>query len=253
MNIFFTAVNNPDEVKKMKKHLFFVLTSGLILAIIITNALTFVENGLALDKLRNNVLRLHVLANSDSDYDQEMKLKVRDALLESGILSGAADLDEAEEIAEHKLRDIEVLAELTLEEYGCNQTVHASLTDMDFDDRQYGDMTMPKGRYKALRVVIGEGKGHNWWCVMYPPLCLPAAENVKNDKAAEVSFFNEKEQDILEKPQKYKVRFAIWDTICSFADNDEKKTAKYIVRPDDILAAAKGERDGQRKQDSTGR
>ena len=99
----------------MKKQLFFVLTSGLIFAILISNAFSFIESALALDKLRGSVLRLHILANSDSDYDQQMKLKVRDALLESGILSGAADLDEAEDIAEKRLRDIETLAELTLE------------------------------------------------------------------------------------------------------------------------------------------
>ena len=70
---------------------------------------------------------------------------------------------------------------------------------------------MPGGEYSALRILIGEGEGHNWWCVMYPPLCLPAACEVKTDKKAEKEYFDEEEQDILEKPKKYKVRFAIWD------------------------------------------
>ena len=195
----------------MKKHIWFVLTSGLILAILISNAASVVKSGLALDRLRGSVLRLHILANSDSEYDQDMKLKVRDALLESGILSGAADLNEAEETAENRLRDIETLAELTLEDHGCNYTVKASLEEAEFDNREYGDMTMPKGKYKALRVVIGKGEGRNWWCVMYPPLCLPAACEVKTDEKAEKEYFDEEEQDILEKPKKYKVRFAIWD------------------------------------------
>lgn len=207
----------------MKKHLFFVLTSGLIFAILISNAFSFIESGLALDKLRGSVLRLHILANSDSDYDQQMKLKVRDALLESGILSGAADLDEAEDIAEKRLRDIETLAELTLEENGCNYSVKASLTDMDFDERQYGEMTMPKGKYKALRVEIGKAEGHNWWCVMYPPLCIPAACEVETDEETEECFFDEKERDILEKPQKYKVRSALWDELKKLTDKIKKE------------------------------
>ena len=78
-------------------------------------------------------------------------------------------------------------------------------------DRQ--ELTMPKGNYKALRVEIGEAKGHNWWCVMYPPLCIPAACEVETDEDTVECFFDEKEQDILEKPKKYKVRSAIWDEL----------------------------------------
>ena len=210
----------------MKKHLFFILTSGLILAILISNAASFIESGIALDKLRGSVLRLHILANSDSEFDQRMKIKVRDAILESGMLSGADDLDEAAELAEKRLEDIEILSELTLEEYGCNYNVRASLTDMDFDERQYGEMTMPKGNYKALRVEIGEAKGHNWWCVMYPPLCIPAACEVETDEDTVECFFDEKEQDILEKPKKYKVRSAIWDELKKLKKKVKKEEKK---------------------------
>ena len=105
----------------------------------------------------------------------------------------------------------------------------AEVTDVDFDERVYGDITMPAGEYRALRVKIGSAQGHNWWCVMYPPLCLPAAcektaeteevnseaESVTDDKAAEEESFDEKELDILKKPKKYKLKFALWDKIKS--------------------------------------
>lgn len=209
----------------MRRHRGAVLTWGMIFAIIISNAGKLISDGLSLDKLRSSVLRLHILANSDSDYDQEMKLKVRDAIIESGILRGASDMEEAERLTESRLSDIETLAELTLEEHGCDLPVHASLAYMDFDEREYGDITMPSGNYKALRIEIGKAQGHNWWCVMYPPLCLPAACEVTDDEETEAAFFDVKERDILEKPQKYRVRFAIWDKL---KEVREKKSSKRL-------------------------
>ena len=210
----------------MRKHRGMILTWGLIIAILISNAGKLISDGLSLDQLRSNVLRLHILANSDSEYDQDMKLKVRDAILESGILRGASDMEEAERITRKKLDDIETLAELTLEEYGCDMPVRASLAYIDFDEREYGDMTMPAGNYRALRIEIGKAEGHNWWCVMYPPLCLPAASEVEGDKETEEAFFSEKEKDILEKPQKYRVRFAIWDKLTEIRKGKQPEPEK---------------------------
>ena len=212
----------------MRRHWSAVLTWGMILAIIISNAGKFVSDGLSLDGLRSSVLRLHILANSDSEYDQKMKLKVRDAILESGILRGATDMEEAERLAESRLEDIETLAEMTLEDNGCYLPVHASLAYMDFDEREYGDITMPSGNYKALRIEIGRAQGHNWWCVMYPPLCLPAACDVTDDEETEEAFFDRKERDILEKPQKYRVRFAIWDKMKELRKDKESGSGKEL-------------------------
>lgn len=230
-----------SEVMRMKRHWSAVLIWGMILAIIISNAGKFVSDGLSLDGLRSSVLRLHILANSDSDYDQKMKLKVRDAILESGILRGASDMDEAERLTESRLEDIETLAEMTLEDNGCYLSVHASLAYMDFDEREYGDITMPSGNYKALRIEIGKAQGHNWWCVMYPPLCLPAACNVTDDEETEAAFFDEKERDILEKPQKYRVRFAIWDKI------KELKKDKKSDSEKEVSDTQQGEENGAKK------
>lgn len=215
----------------MRKPSWYIMAAGLFLAILISNLSSFISDGQKLDELRGSVLRLHILANSDSDRDQCLKLKVRDKLLGSDLFGGAADLAEAEETAAKKLRQIEHIAENVLLESGCRYRVSAELTDADFDERVYGDITMPSGKYRALRIKIGKGEGHNWWCVMYPPLCLPAAceiggeqpsvqADVAEDKAAEEEHFDDKELDMLRKPQKYKVRFAIWDKIKSVFSDD---------------------------------
>lgn len=200
----------------MKKNIIFF--GGLVLAVIISNIGSFVRDGQALDELRGSVLRLHILAESDSEYDQNLKIKVRDKLLESDIFSGAKSLEEAEKLAEEKLPEIIDIAEQTLMENGCDIPVTAELTYMDFDERVYGNITMPSGNYRALRIKIGSAKGHNWWCVMYPPLCIPSACEIEENEDAEEVFFTEKEIDIMNKPKKYKVRFAIWDKLKSIFD-----------------------------------
>lgn len=200
----------------MKKNI--ILFGGLVLAVIISNIGSFISDGQALDELRGSVLRLHILAESDSEYDQNLKIKVRDRLLESDIFSGAESLEEAEKLAEDRLPEIIDIAERTLRENGCYVPVTAELTDMDFDERVYGNITMPSGNYRALRIKIGSARGHNWWCVMYPPLCIPSACEVEENEDAEEVFFTEKEIDIMNRPEKYKVRFAIWDKLKSIFD-----------------------------------
>ncbi len=197
----------------MKKKTEIILAAGLLLAILMTNSITFIRDGRRLEQLRGSVLRLHILAESDSERDQQLKLKVRDALLTSGVLDGADDLKSAENIASAKLPEIERIAEDTLRENGCSLPVSAELADVEFDERTYGDITMPAGEYRALRVKIGSAQGHNWWCVMYPPLCLPAACEVTDDKKKECELFDDDELDIMYHPEKYEVRFAIWDKI----------------------------------------
>lgn len=195
-----------------------IFAAGLVLTILISNTVGFVRDGLALDRLRGSVLRLHILAESDSDRDQTLKLRVRDALLESGILDGADSLAEAETIAADRLPDIERIAETVLRANGCDLPVEAELADTEFDVRTYGDITMPAGTYRALRVKIGSAQGHNWWCVMYPSLCVPAACEVTDDRQTELERFDDEELDIMYEPEKYEVRFAIWDKIKELAE-----------------------------------
>lgn len=135
--------------------------------------------------VRQNTLRLHIIANSDSAEDQQHKLLVRDALLQeySALLSGS-DAEQAARFAEFLRDDITLTARKALQAAGDLNNVAVSVTDMYFDTRTYEDgVTLPAGTYTALRVVIGAGKGKNWWCVMYPPLCIPVATE---KQAAEV-------------------------------------------------------------------
>lgn len=204
----------------MKKFTSAILACGLLTAILINNVCGFIRDGAALEHLRSSVLRLHILADSDSDGDQWLKLKVRDAVIESGILDGCTSLSDAQATAGANLDRIEHIAEDTLRQYGCTKPVKACLTDMHFTERVYGELTMPAGDYKALRILIGNAQGHNWWCVMYPPLCLPAACDVVDDEETAEEIFTEKENDILYQPGKYRVRFAIWDKLCELTSDD---------------------------------
>ena len=139
----------------MRKKHELIFAAGLILAILISNTVGIIRDGRRLDRLRGSVLRLHILAESDGDRDQQLKLYVRDALLESGILGEADSLAEAESIAAERLPDIERIAETVLRANGCELPVEAELADTEFDVRTYGDITMPAGTYRALRVKIG--------------------------------------------------------------------------------------------------
>ena len=183
-----------------------ILLTGLIGSIIFSNFAGFEKK---LDKIEHEVLRMHILANSDTEYDQNLKLKVRDKLLENSdeIFGGCENLEEMKIRANEKLDEINDIVLDVIHANGYNYTVQAQLVNMEFDAREYGDITMPAGKYDALRVTIGEAEGHNWWCVMYPPLCIPAAEKVESDEQAAEDYFEAEELDIMKNPDKYEVRF----------------------------------------------
>ncbi len=127
--------------------------------------------------VRENVVRLHILAHSDSAEDQALKLKVRDAVTAAGagLLDGVTTRTQAEERLREALPMLTETAQAQVTASGYTYPVTAELTDMVFMTREYGDVTFPAGRYHTVRFTIGEGAGRNWWCVMYPPLCVSAA------------------------------------------------------------------------------
>lgn len=159
------------------------------------------------DDIRNSVLRLHILANSDSESDQELKLKVRDAVLlkSDEIFSDCKTREEALAAAEKSIELLTACAEKTVNDNGYSYPVSVAVENVWFEPRKYDGFTLPAGEYEALRVIIGNGEGHNWWCVMFPAVCIPAAE--KRDKISSV--LNESETDIVEHPGKYRARFKI--------------------------------------------
>ena len=127
--------------------------------------------------LYDKVIRLHVIANSDSDEDQELKLAVRDSLLDgiSDILSGASDVGEAKKLVEENAAELTALCEKTVAEEGFDYPVGISLGYERYPEREYEGTALPAGDYYSVRVTIGEAAGRNWWCVLFPPLCVGAA------------------------------------------------------------------------------
>ena len=157
--------------------------------------------------ISDEVLRIHILADSDSEKDQNLKLKVRDAVLEytEGLYVDAHSKEDAISITENNIGNIIDVSENTLRENGCNKKVSAKITEMNFDTRYYENITMPGGSYSALRITIGSGEGKNWWCVMYPSLCLYSAADTDTleDKLSDNQF------NIISDDGKYEFKFKI--------------------------------------------
>lgn len=185
------------------------MLAGLIISLVVTVGADFFARA---EQVRAGVMRLHVLAASDSAQDQSNKLAVRDSLLEKSdeLFGSAQDVEQAVFLVESHLEEIEQTAEQTLRRSGCLDEVSARVVTAGFDTRSYGGNTLPAGRYRALQVIIGEGKGRNWWCVMYPPLCLPAACSKKGaDTMTDI--------EGLTQGSDYRMGFAVvelWEKVC---------------------------------------
>jgi len=158
--------------------------------------------------VKDDVVRLHILANSDSEIDQEVKLKVRDALLETNasILSDNVTKENAKEHFETSKEILLKTARETLKENCFDYDVEITLQEEYFETRTYEALTFPAGQYTALKVVLGDGEGKNWWCVMFPPLCVPAADGIEtNENTAD--YLTESGEKIVNGGNKYIVKF----------------------------------------------
>lgn len=163
----------------------------------------------------DNVLRLHVLANSDSSEDQALKLEVRDRILEetATLFKDCKTKDEAREAVESSLDKIREIAEQTVREAGYEYGVSVSLGEEEYPTKNYEECCFPAGEYLSLRVMIGEAEGENWWCVLFPPLCIDAAGESR-EVFAEVGLTDEQYSFITETDNpKYKVRFKLLEVI----------------------------------------
>lgn len=181
------------------------VTALLFLALY--NISTFAYNCQA---IRNDTIRLHVVANSDSEADQELKLKVRDAILQQcpGIFDGTITAEDAKAKILAETENLKATAQKTIAENGFEYSVNVALTTEYFSTRVYeNNVTLPAGKYLALKIVIGNGTGKNWWCIMFPSLCLPAAE--KNNEDSINNVFNQQEKSIIFESEKYEIRFRI--------------------------------------------
>lgn len=139
--------------------------------------------------IANEVIRLHVLANSDTNFDQALKLKVRDEVLKnmSTKLNNAKNKSQTRKILNDNLEQIKQIALHTVVDNGYDYDVKVLLSNDNFPTKKYADLTLPSGNYESLKIIIGKGQGHNWWCVMFPPLCFvdvtkkTVPDNLKQD------------------------------------------------------------------------
>jgi len=178
---------------------------GIITSIIALSITSFAQES---SYVREGVVRLHVMANSNSDQDQDLKLAVRDAVLaESREVFGAtSSKEQVWNLAEKHLETIRLAAQAEIDAAGAPYVASVRMVNMFFDTIDYGYLIMPAGYYSAVRVVIGEGEGVNWWCVMFPPMCIPAATQ------SDGSELYERISDLSERPQ-YRAKFAIGELI----------------------------------------
>lgn len=158
--------------------------------------------------IRDKMLRMHVIANSDSAEDQALKLKVRDAVLAAGkeVFDGSVTADEAESKILPQTEELRKAALKTIKNEGYDYDVKITVASEYFSTRTYDNsVTLPAGYYTAVKVIIGEGKGKNWWCVMFPPMCLPAADA----ECSVEDVLTGGENEIVENGEKYKIKFKI--------------------------------------------
>lgn len=174
-----------------------------------------------IEEIAGKVIRFHVLANSDAQADQDLKLKVRDAVgsFMQPRLSDISDIDAGRRAVRENLSGIEETAKKVIVQEGYTYDVQASLTVTDFPEKTYGDYTFPAGEYEALEVVIGDGGGHNWWCVMYPNLCFfNSVYEVVDDEAKESlqRALTPEEYKSLMENKNYEVKFALVEKVKEF-------------------------------------
>lgn len=188
----------------------------LALAIGLTASLLFGLYNLHRDaEMAHKVVRLHVLAASDSDEDQALKLKVRDSVLQAAepLLKDCNTSSDAQAVLMENLESIENAGRNTIQAEGYDYSVHAELEKTAFPTREYGDFALPAGRYTALRVLIGKGEGKNWWCVVFPPLCAAAATE-ELPEVAEAGGLNEEDIKLISQDNgEYVVRFKVLEWI----------------------------------------
>lgn len=198
--------------RRTRRVLDLALGLGLAAALIWGNVSLHRQQALA-----DRVVRLHILANSDSEEDQALKLQVRDRVLDRAaeILTESADRAAAEHALRAALPELESLAADEIALRGYDYPVTAELADTAFPTREYDGFALPAGRYLALRLVIGAGEGHNWWCVVFPPLCTAVSSDLAQTAMA-AGLTEDDVQLITESESGYVLKFKsieLWESL----------------------------------------
>nr|WP_294370119.1 stage II sporulation protein R [uncultured Ruminococcus sp.] len=166
----------------MKTNKSTLIIKSAVIAFVLTVIYSVIPFQAVCAEIPNDIFRFHILANSDSEEDQVLKLKVRDKVLEKTkiLFDTANSKSDAEEFVKANLETIEKIAQNEVYKNGYNYPVKAEVVNMHFDTRYYEGYTLPSGMYDALRITIGNAKGHNWWCVMYPSICISTVDEGKS-------------------------------------------------------------------------
>lgn len=182
---------------------------------------------------KDKLIRFHVLANSDSEEDQELKLKVRDEIIKylQPMLKQSKSLEQSEEIILSESKNIKSLGENIIKENGYDYEVEVKLEYNNFPAKQYSNIVLPAGEYKALRILIGEAKGKNWWCVMFPPLCFVDENNGVIDKETDEklkSVLTDEEYDLIaedsiQQTNNVKFKFKIVEIVEAVVSNSKNR------------------------------
>ncbi len=184
---------------------------GTLAAIFLMNFCSFAR---VCNTLRSQTLRLHIIANSDSAADQQLKLLVRDAVVRdcSRLFCNCTSLEQTQQIAAENLSRLQHTAQNTLQQAGCSYPVEICLTNMWFDIRSYESYTLPAGQYRTLQIKIGKAEGYNWWCVLFPSLCLPSSGRDTRQEATRV--WGEDGVQLITGEPKYKFAIAeLWEKL----------------------------------------
>lgn len=215
------AAKREKRIDLLRSVLFNTVVLAVLAILIFTSSVTAFASDC--EEIRQDVLRLHILANSNSRRDQELKLMVRDEILrlDGELFSKMQTKENAKKIMAQSLEKIKTQATAVLRENGSSDEVHAELTNMYFTTREYDGFVLPAGKYDALRVTIGEAQGKNWWCVLYPPLCIPAASR---EEALDV--LSGDERMIIKGGEKYEFKFAVVELI-------EKMKNEFFVKSEE--------------------
>lgn len=201
-------LNAPAADRRKDK--IFISSVAMLLALWIAFSLVLFESECG--NIRNGVIRLHILADSDSETDQNIKLAVRDALLQldTPLLGGSAAPADAEEYFKKSRDDMKRCADEVLKANGASYGAEVVLCREYYPVREYGSLSFPAGEYTSVKVVLGSGSGHNWWCVMFPPLCVPAADGgVDGREELLDEYFDTRTKRIISSEGKYKVKFKL--------------------------------------------
>ena len=163
--------------------------------------------------LEENLVRLHVVANSDSQEDQDLKLQVRDAVVEqlNQVMGTLDSAQAAKDFLSAHLTEIQQTANEVLQEAGSQLKAQVSLALEEFPTRVYDTFQLPAGLYEALRITIGEGEGHNWWCVVFPTLCVPASSEGFQETAEAAGLSDRLAGTLTQDNGGYEIRFRLLD------------------------------------------